>query len=98
MKRVQITKGEYTWEFPLSVIAQNRAKYYAETDPDTTFKEEFDHAMSDASDAMDWFLGNMDLTEVPIDEVRLVSQPTQPPRFHDLNHYDGSCEVEVIEE
>lgn len=45
---------------PLEIVAQVRAKYYAERDPDTTYEEEFNYVMNDSFEGIDWFRNNQD--------------------------------------
>lgn len=52
------------WAIPVHSIADNRAKYYAEKDPITTYQEEYDYVMRDSYEAKDWFFNNMDWKDV----------------------------------
>jgi len=47
------------WSIPAKVVAEHRAKYYAETDKDTTFEREVETAMSDGYALTDWAANNM---------------------------------------
>lgn len=51
------------YSIPVSVIAANRAKYYAEKDKDTTYDAEYDFVMEDDYEAADWLFNNMDWYE-----------------------------------
>jgi hypothetical protein len=64
MKTFKIEQDGHTWIFPASAVADNRAKYYAENDPDTTYAEEFEFTMSDNFELRDWFLNNMNFSDV----------------------------------
>jgi len=59
------TPAGFIWEIPAQVVATARANHYA-SDPDSSFQEEFDYAMSDGgeSDLVDWLHGNMDWDDV----------------------------------
>lgn len=48
------------YSISLDPIARDRAKYYAECDPETTYQEEFDFAMVDKYAAYDWLRNNCD--------------------------------------
>lgn len=75
MKRIiKITDSEYVWHIPLEAIADNRAKYYAERDSDTTYQAEFDYVMSDDYEGIDWYCNNMDFEDVA-DKAVLVFTP-----------------------
>jgi hypothetical protein len=65
------------WAIPVSAIADNRAKYYAEKDKDTTYQEEYDHVMSDDYEAADWFFNNMNYEDV----ADVAFQVTPPAPF-----------------
>lgn len=52
------------WDVPARVIAENRAKYYADKDPDTTYADEFEFTMTDKYELQDWAANNMDWDDV----------------------------------
>lgn len=52
------------WDVPAKIIAENRAKYFAKVDPDTTYAEEFEFTMTDEYELIDWASGNMDWEDV----------------------------------
>jgi hypothetical protein len=56
--------GLEVWALPREVVAHNRAKYYAEKDPDTTYQGEFDYVCGDHAEAVDWFRNNMNPEDV----------------------------------
>jgi len=62
------------WDVPARLVAENRAKYYAEKNPDnpsqSTYEEEFEYAMSDDYELKDWAAGNMDWEDVEEFAVR----------------------------
>lgn len=74
MKVIEINDAGFVWHVPLRAVADHRARYYAEKDPDTTYQEEFDYVMDDHGEGLDWFWNNMDFREVA-DEASLVSVP-----------------------
>ena len=64
IKYIEVTDGDYTWKFRASVVAKNRAEYYASVDSDTTYDDEFKQTMEDDYELRDWFLNNMDWKDV----------------------------------
>lgn len=74
MKYLRVKFDNELWDIPLSVIAENRARYYANLDvPGKTennwewkkvFKSEYDMVMNDAANATNWASGNMDWADV----------------------------------
>ncbi|AFL99487.1 hypothetical protein Desde_1055 [Desulfitobacterium dehalogenans ATCC 51507] len=52
------------WDVPAKVIAEDRAKYYAAADPDTTYEEEFEFTMGNDFELKDWSGNNMNWDEV----------------------------------
>lgn len=60
--------------FPARLAAEDRAKYYAARDKETTFDEEFEFTMQDNYEAVDWFRNNMDPTDVA-EHLRCFVQP-----------------------
>jgi hypothetical protein len=64
------------WALPKEVVAGDRAKYYANQDVDTTYKEEFDFVMEDDYEAIDWFRNNMNPEDV-IDHFVLIKKPRE---------------------
>jgi hypothetical protein len=47
------------WRVPALVIAENRARYYADTDPSTTYEEELEFTLTDRFELLDWMRNNM---------------------------------------
>lgn len=91
-KVISIESRGYIWHIPLEMIADNRAKYYAERDQDTTYQDEFDYVMEDAFEGLDWFRNNMDFADVA-EKARLVERPA-PLTEPDPQDYDADI-VEV---
>jgi hypothetical protein len=90
-KVLKITDSGFIWEVPGEAIAKNRATYYAARDKDTTYDDEFGFTMENDYELRDWFLNNMDWSDVA-SEAKLVRTPEAmaEPR---LNH--SGCTVKV---
>ncbi len=74
--RVTMPDGSQ-WDIEAKVIADNRAQYYADQeDPEDpaaqheVYKEEFEYAMGDDSELLDWAPNNMDWADVEHVAVR----------------------------
>lgn len=52
-----------TWEFPASIIAASRARYYEDKEPGC-YTKEFDYAMNSDYELLDWASNNMDWKDV----------------------------------
>ena len=52
-----------TWEFPASIVAEGRARYYEGREPGC-YQEEFDYTMSNDYELLDWASNNMDWKDV----------------------------------
>ena len=52
-----------TWEFPASVVAEGRARYYEGREPGC-YQEEFDYTMGSDYELLDWASNNMDWKDV----------------------------------
>jgi hypothetical protein len=86
MKVIKITDSGYVWHIPVEVIADNCARYLrdieakreqlSDEDAALVYKEEFDFVMkdSDSYEAIDWFVNNMNFSDVATSAV-LVSTP-----------------------
>jgi hypothetical protein len=80
--RVEFPNGD-VFLVPAKVIAEHRAKHYADGDPDTTYEAEFEYTMTDEYQLRDWAGNNMDWDDV---KARAVLQPKPPlPK----NYYTG---------
>jgi hypothetical protein len=53
-----------SWAVPIHHIADARAKYYAAKDKDTTYQEEYDYVIEDSYEAIDWFLNEMNPSDL----------------------------------
>ena len=74
-KFLAVDDGGYVWHIPLEVIAKNRADFYAD-DPDSSFDEEMAYVMEDDYEGPDWFVNNMNWSDVSAVAV-LVKPPGQ---------------------
>jgi len=88
------------WGVPAETIADNRAKYYAKIDSDTTYQEEFDAMMHwfDTGDFefADWAKNNMDFSDVKDKAVKL-SSALQPTIDWDECWMNGEYEYKIVE-
>lgn len=71
-----------TWYVPISLIAENRAKYYAELDSsrgDGDYKEvlqkEYQYAIGDDDELLDWAANNMDWDDVEREAFKVTITP-----------------------
>ena len=91
-KAIQIEKSGHIWRVDMEFVASHRAKHYADKDSDTTYQEEFDYVMGDDYEAIDWYQNNMDWSDIPDDNKRLVSAPViNSP--DDIDDEYGSTEI-----
>ncbi len=60
---IQFSDGTI-WGIPAKIIAENRAKHYANVDIDGDYYAEFNHAMENSFEITDWAVGNMDWEDV----------------------------------
>lgn len=81
--RVTMPDGS-RWDVPAQVIAENRARYYAEVDPTTTYEEELEFTLSDDYELKDWAAGNMNWSDV-VAHARKVSdrEPLSASEFQE---------------
>lgn len=77
MKVICVWDQGFVWEVPLHVIANHRAQYYTNIDPDITFQEEFDHVMENDDVGIDWIQSNMDWEDCS-EHAILVEKPEVP--------------------
>lgn len=85
MKYIHITfaNGE-TWKVPAQVIAEDRAKYYADldaqrgnvSDRDEAYREELEFTLGDDYELMDWMSNNMDWKDIKPHAVKVREAPT----------------------
>lgn len=74
-KVIEILQGGYIWHIPAEAIAKHRATYYAANDPDTNYDEEYKYTLESDEELNDWFLNNMNLSDVEGGAV-LIKQPS----------------------
>ncbi len=79
--RVTMPDGSQ-WDVPAWIIADNRARYYAVNDPDTTYQDEFDVTLQEASNLIEWAEGDMNWSDVVAHAVK-VEEPA------DVDYQDG---------
>ena len=72
--RIIIESMGHVWHIPASHIATNYANHYAKVDPETTFEEEYQGMLECPDDCVEWFLDNMDWSDVK-DVAKLVKTP-----------------------
>ena len=83
---------------PVRLIADHRAKYYAESDPSTTYQEEFDYVMSYSREACDWFFNNMNPEDFKEKDYILLEPAKSLTFFEKLNSaLDNGCDYEIEE-
>jgi hypothetical protein len=79
MKYLRVTMPDGSkWDVPARVIAENRARYYAKIDPNTTYEGEFDYTMSNNYELKDWAAGNMNWSDVEDHAKRVAVPPLEP--------------------
>jgi hypothetical protein len=89
MKYLRVIIGSKVYDIPLHVIANNRAKYYADLDNPglkestwkwkNTFKHEYNLVMDNSDVAKGWASGNMDWVDVVEHAVEIVAKPLEDP-------------------
>jgi len=87
--KVIFSNGD-TFEIQGSVIARNRAEYYAKEDPDTTYQLEYEFTLHDDYELEDWAKNNMNWEDVEYFAKKVPSQ------IIDYNDEWTNCENEII--
>lgn len=72
------------WDVPALLIAESRARYYAEldvkrgdaTDFDQAFADEVEYALGDSYEIEDWAANNMNWSDVASAAVQVVAPPS----------------------
>lgn len=86
-KIIQITtEAGFVYEFPAEIVAKSRATYYAASNSETTYDEEFSYTMGDNSELANWLFNNMDESDVEEFAV-LVKQPVAKLDFSEAESY-----------
>ena len=94
MKHVQVFfPNGTTWDIPADVIARHRAEYYDEHDPDASFEEEFEYAINDEYELVDWASNNMNWEDVE----EHATQVAQLPTFFEYDKYWTNADKEIVE-
>ena len=70
--RVTMPDGS-KWDVPVMLIVHNRAKLYAETDPETSFDKEVEYALNDEYEIEDWAANNMNWEDVVL-QAQIVEE------------------------
>lgn len=70
--RVTMPDGS-RWDVPVMLIVNNRAKLYAETDPEISFDKEVTYALNDEYEILDWASNNMDWKDVVL-QAQIVNE------------------------
>jgi len=102
--RVEMPDGS-KWDVPASVVADNRAKYYAEHDTGKTsgteyqkvYKEEYENLMGDDADDYDiedWAANNMNWSDVKKKAKKAPNEEQEP-----IDYQEGwvNGEKEIVE-
>lgn len=90
MRYLQVSMPDNSvWEFPCSIIAENRAKYYEGTGDD--YKETYENTMNNQFELKDWVENNMNW-----DDVKEFAKKVEP---ENIDYQDGlvNGKKEVIE-
>ncbi len=78
------------WSVPAKVIAENRARYFADSDPETTFGNEVDFAMQNDYELTDWAKNNMNWSDVAPHAIRIGDRPA------DYDEEWTNAEMEIV--
>ena len=92
----KLSNGEL-WGLPLRHVADNRAKYYAEKDKDTTYQEEFNFTMEDDHEAIDWFHNQTNYDEFKEHYVLLAQAPRLEPYEMIWKDEDKETDIDDVE-
>ena len=83
-KYIAFDDDGYKWAVKAEVVADNRAKYYADKDKDTTYQAEFDAAMSDDDELIDWMVNNMNFADFG-GKLFIYMKPEEPDEPDHVN-------------
>ena len=98
MKYIKVKMPDGFWVVPIDVIANNRAKYFAERDSDTTYDEEFNYTMSSQYEISDWAKNNMRWSDVQMYACKLNDKLLTKDQFEDAwmnNDFEFVDEKEI---
>jgi hypothetical protein len=80
------------WAIDGHVVAHNRATYYAEKDPDTTYEDEYKFTMGDEFELTDWASNNMNW-----DDVKHTARQVKPAPLLDWEEEWATCMKDVVQ-
>lgn len=82
------------WDVPISVIAKNRAEYYATKEPpyEETYKIELKYALENEEEIIDWAQNNMDWDDVK-NFARLFKISVLTPEDFDEGWANGEHDI-----
>lgn len=97
MKVIQVTMGDGSvWEVPADLVAEPRARYYAEADAKhgADFETAYQHELrvQDADDIIDWAHNNINWSDVQ-DQAVMV----KPPSATDLQDGWVNGEMRIVD-
>lgn len=96
MKLIRMNTPQGVYEFPLQVVADNRANYYKEVDGNDFDREsEIDYVMSDDFEGIDWLLNNMDFEDIPTDVLVKISDTVS---VSENDFWTDSDDFEIVDE
>lgn len=72
-----------TWGVPAEVVAESKAQYYSTID--AVYQDEYDEAMSDDYELIDWAGNNMDWDDIKPHIVKLAD----PRPMRDVDYHFG---------
>ncbi len=73
IKELLVKMPDGWWSVPASLVAGNRARYYADKGDD--YQEEYEFAITDATELLDWAASNMNWSDVAADATKCPSVP-----------------------
>ncbi|MGF9909554.1 hypothetical protein [Brevibacillus porteri] len=92
-KKLRVTMPDGTeWDVPAEIIAKSRAEYYCGVDADADFDEEYEYALYDHEDLIDWAENNMNW-----EDVAKFAQPLGDRTKTDYQEGWVNGEKEVVE-
>lgn len=85
---VRFSDGKY-YSIPADIIALARAEYILKHDAEANKDDEFNYALQDEQELIDWAFGNMDWAQVK-NHAQLVGQ-TMPTADYEDEWSTGEC-------
>ena len=80
------------YRIPAQFIAENRARYYAARDKDTSFEEELAFTLGDHYELTDWASNNMNWADLAVVAVKV-----EEPRDLDLQEEWLNSEKKIVD-